>query len=45
VQEARHADVFVECRPVDPFTPPDEAPILALLLRAMSEPRIPGKRH
>jgi hypothetical protein len=37
MQEACYADVFVECRPVDPFTPPDESPIPALLLGAMPE--------
>src|SRR4051812_11159335 len=38
-------DVLVELGPVNPLAAADESPFRTLVVRAMSEPRIPRQRH
>jgi hypothetical protein len=44
-QNILNADVFVKICPMDAFTFTNHPPVVALLLRAMQESRIPRQRH
>jgi hypothetical protein len=43
--QTRNANILVKVRPVDALATPDETPLRTLTGRAMSEPRVPGKRN
>ena len=44
-QETRHADIFIQLRPMDTFASRDQTPVGALRWCSVRQAREPGKRH